>query len=67
MDNHASFNVTDVRVAFECPRLFYLGNRFGGRTMFVPPGRVAGIGNDFHDLSKKFVHTARQESRFRTC
>ncbi|PSP12559.1 MAG: cell division protein FtsK [Cyanobacteria bacterium SW_10_48_33] len=66
MDNHASFSVTDVRVAFECPRLFYLGNRFGGRTMFVPPGRVAGIGNAFHVLSKDFVHTARQESRFRT-
>jgi S-DNA-T family DNA segregation ATPase FtsK/SpoIIIE len=35
---HHSFSVTKVRVAFECPRLFYLGHRFGGKMMFQPSG-----------------------------
>ena len=44
-----SFSVTNVRVAIECPRLFYLTQRFGGQTMFVP-SNAAGIGTIFHQL-----------------
>ncbi|WAL60390.1 DNA translocase FtsK [Thermocoleostomius sinensis] len=62
--NPSSFSVTQVRVAFECARLFYLGHHFGGMTMFLPPGKVLGIGSAFHDLSNQFVKTARQDAQF---
>nr|WP_250124382.1 DNA translocase FtsK [Chroococcidiopsis sp. CCMEE 29]UVD54593.1 DNA segregation ATPase FtsK/SpoIIIE S-DNA-T family [Chroococcidiopsis sp. CCMEE 29] len=61
---HLSFSVTKVRVAFECPRLFYLGHRFGGITMFLPAGNSSGIGNAFHELSDQFVSLAKQDARF---
>lgn len=60
-----SFSVTKVRVAFECPRLFYLGHRFGGMTIFSPIGNSSGIGNAFHELSDQFVALAKQEPQFR--
>lgn len=59
-----SFSVTKVRVAFECPRLFYLGHHFSGMTMFLPLGVSGGVGKAFHDLSEKFVRLAKQEPRF---
>ncbi len=59
-----SFSVTKVRVAFECPRLFYLGHHRGGMMMFVPPGEVSGIGNEFHKWADKFVQLAHTDARF---
>lgn len=67
--DRVSFSATDVRIAFECPRLFYLGKRFSGRTLFIPnlPNRQAlGIGNPFHSLAQKFVELALKDSRFRS-
>lgn len=61
---HSSLSVTNVRVAFECPRLFYLGYRFGGMTLFLPADTAIGIGTAFHDLSNQFVNVAKQDSRF---
>lgn len=58
------FSVTNVRVAFECPRLFYLGLR-PAKTMFLPKGTPGGIGKAFHDLSEDFVLQAKVEPRFR--
>jgi len=58
-----SFSVTNVRVATECPRLFYLDRRFGGKTMFVPSD-AAGIGTIFHQLCEQFVALAKQRSEF---
>jgi S-DNA-T family DNA segregation ATPase FtsK/SpoIIIE len=60
----ASFSVTKVRVAFECPRLFYLGHRFGGKMMFFPPGNPPKIGTQFHQLADHFAFIAKQEPRF---
>ncbi|MGK7900004.1 MAG: DNA translocase FtsK [Hormoscilla sp.] len=60
-----SFSVTNVRVAIECPRLFYLTQRFGGKTMFVPSD-AAGIGTIFHQLCEQFVALAKQRSEFST-
>ncbi|MGQ4650392.1 DNA translocase FtsK [Lyngbya aestuarii] len=60
------FNVTNVRVAFECPRLFYLGHHDGCKTMFLPPGKSPGIGTAFHNLSEQFVRVAQQEPQFFT-
>lgn len=59
-----SFTATQLRVAFECPRLFYLGQRFGGMTAFLPPGNTAAIGNPFHELAKYFVDLVREEPQF---
>lgn len=59
-----SFTATNLRVAFECPRLFYLGQRFGGMTLFFPKKQVSGLGNPFHDLAKQFIILVKQDSRF---
>ncbi|MDJ0595105.1 MAG: DNA translocase FtsK [Pleurocapsa sp. MO_226.B13] len=60
-----SFSVTDVRVAVECPRLFYLGKHFGGKTLFMPKLGISGIGNTFHKLANDFVATVKQEPQYK--
>lgn len=62
--NLHSFSVTKVRVAFECPRLFYLGDRWGGNMMFLPGGNSSKIGTQFHQLADNFAFIAKQEARF---
>jgi S-DNA-T family DNA segregation ATPase FtsK/SpoIIIE len=64
---HHSFSVTKVRVAFECPRLFYLGHRFGGKMMFQPSGSPPKVGTEFHHLADHFAFIAKQEPRFKRC
>jgi DNA segregation ATPase FtsK/SpoIIIE, S-DNA-T family len=61
----SSFSVTKVRIAFECPRLFYFGHRFGGKTQFKAPQKSIGIGVTFHHLAEKFI-VSLQDSRFHT-
>ncbi|HEY9905239.1 MAG TPA: DNA translocase FtsK [Candidatus Sericytochromatia bacterium] len=63
---HHSFSVTKVRVAFECPRLFYLGHHFGGKMMFQPSGSPPKVGTEFHHLADHFAFIAKQEPRFQT-
>ncbi|EGJ31724.1 MULTISPECIES: DNA translocase FtsK [Moorena] len=58
------FSVTQVRVAIECPRLFYLSHHFGGKTLFIPPSDSPGIGKVFHQLCEKCTDTLQQDSRF---
>jgi S-DNA-T family DNA segregation ATPase FtsK/SpoIIIE len=60
-----ALTATDLRVALECPRLFYLGQRFGGMTLFLPPNEMGGIGNPFHDLAKKFTLLIQENPRFK--
>ncbi|MBW4460779.1 MAG: PD-(D/E)XK nuclease family protein [Nodosilinea sp. WJT8-NPBG4] len=60
----SSLSVSKVRLAFECPRLLYLGHHFGGMTMFLPAEKVLGIGSAFHQLSDQFVRQLRTESEF---
>ena len=59
-----SLGATKVRVAFECPRLFYLNQYYGGETSFLPPDKVGAIGKIFHDLADDFVNLAISEPRF---
>ncbi|MFN6469000.1 MAG: DNA translocase FtsK [Nostoc sp. SerVER01] len=59
-----SLTATKVRVAFECPRLFYLHQKFGGNTLFIPLENHVGIGNSFHQLADSFIKLAVSESRF---
>jgi S-DNA-T family DNA segregation ATPase FtsK/SpoIIIE len=63
---HDSLSVTDVRVAFECPRLFYLSKRFGGKTLFVPKEQSFAIGSTFHKLAEEFITQAKKEPQFKT-
>ncbi|WP_071518113.1 DNA translocase FtsK [Geitlerinema sp. PCC 9228] len=51
----SGFSVTDVRIAFECPRLFYLQKNIGGNTLFIPAENAHGIGKPFHELAKELV------------
>ncbi len=62
----SSLSVSKVRIAFECPRLLYLGHHFGGMTMFLPPGKTLGIGSAFHQLSEQFVRQLRSDLEFET-
>ncbi|MEY3869329.1 MAG: hypothetical protein RLZZ338_3220 [Cyanobacteriota bacterium] len=61
----ASFSVTKVRVAFECPRLFYLGHHVGGMTMFLPQNNPHKLGNKFHYLADLCAFLAKQDPRFK--
>ncbi|HIK11948.1 MAG TPA: PD-(D/E)XK nuclease family protein [Oscillatoriaceae cyanobacterium M33_DOE_052] len=58
----SSFSVTQVRVAFECPRLFYLAESFGGKTLFLPPSSTGGVGSLFHEFAQKLVNLAKQDA-----
>ncbi|NEO79498.1 DNA translocase FtsK [Moorena sp. SIO4G3] len=58
------FSVTQVRVALECPRLFYLSKRFGGKPIFIPQSHSPGIGTVFHQLCEQCTDTLQQDSRF---
>ena len=60
------FTVTDVRVAFECPRLFYLSKHFGGKTLFIPPDQPRGIGKPFHHFASKFIELAKTNPKFKS-
>ncbi|MEC4814186.1 MAG: DNA translocase FtsK [Scytonema sp. PMC 1069.18] len=60
-----SLTATKIRVAFECPRLFYLNQRFGGNTLFLPPENTIGIGNTFHQLADDFIKLSILEPRFK--
>jgi S-DNA-T family DNA segregation ATPase FtsK/SpoIIIE len=62
--NSSYFSATKVRQAFECPRLFYLGYRFGGKTLFIPPTNTPGVGNSFHELSEEFVEILKSNYQF---
>lgn len=59
----ACLSVTKVRVAFECPRLFYLNQHFGGKTLFLPPNSF-GIGTVFHQLCQQCIEIIQKNSQF---
>lgn len=63
-EQYPSFSATKVRVAFECPRLFYLNYHFNGNTLFLPPEHSKGIGTTFHKLADNFLRIAKQDPRF---
>ncbi|MBV6621691.1 MAG: PD-(D/E)XK nuclease family protein [Rivularia sp. (in: Bacteria)] len=63
--NKHKLTVTQVRIAFECPRLFYLNDKFGGKTLFIPRNVTTGIGSVFHSFADEFVRLILRESRFK--
>ncbi|NEP18163.1 MAG: cell division protein FtsK [Leptolyngbya sp. SIO4C1] len=54
------FSVTQVKLALECPRLFYLGAVRGGRTLFGSRETPAGLGIAFHQLANACAQALRQ-------
>lgn len=64
MNTTTSFSVTKVRVAFECPRLFYLGHRYGGSMVFLPNNSSGNIGTQFHHLADRFHYILLTDPRF---
>lgn len=53
--------VSDLRLAFECPRLLYLGYHHGGPTLFAAAGPAQGIGTTFHQLADACVRQLKQD------
>lgn len=65
VSENLSLSATKVRVAFECPRLFYLHQHFGGNSLFIPSDNKLGIGNAFHYLANEFMNLATDEPKFK--
>lgn len=52
---NSSLTPTKVRVAFECPRLFYLNHHFDNKAIFLPKNYISGVGNVFHKLADDLI------------
>jgi S-DNA-T family DNA segregation ATPase FtsK/SpoIIIE len=63
---NSSLTPTKVRLAFECPRLFYLNHNFNCKAIFSPKDAITGIGNVFHQLADNFINLLLIEPRFKT-
>ncbi len=64
--NQTNLSVTDIQLAFQCPRLFYLAHHFGGKPLFIPKDRPSGLGKTFHHLSRQLLEIAAKEPQFKT-
>ncbi|MBE9247670.1 PD-(D/E)XK nuclease family protein [Dolichospermum sp. LEGE 00240] len=63
---NSSLTPTKVRLAFECPRLFYLNHNFNCKAIFSSKDTITGIGNIFHQLADNFINLLLIEPRFKT-
>jgi DNA segregation ATPase FtsK/SpoIIIE, S-DNA-T family len=59
-----SFTPTKVRIACECPRLFYLNHHFKSISLFSPPNSVPRVGQPFHKLADDFIGMVKREPEF---
>ncbi|MCL2927498.1 MAG: PD-(D/E)XK nuclease family protein [Trichodesmium sp. St16_bin4-tuft] len=59
------FSINNVKVAFDCPRLFYLKHSFGGNHPFFPKDYIQEIDNTFLDLANQLMNMIWQESRIK--
>ena len=62
---NSSLTPTKVRLAFECPRLFYLNHHFNCKAIFSPKNTPGGVGNVFHKLADDFISLLLIEPRFK--
>lgn len=60
-----SLSPTKIRLAFECPRLFYLNHRFKSKALFIPPENQVSLGNIFHKLAETCIITAKKDPEFK--
>lgn len=63
---NSSLTPTKVRLAFECPRLFYLNRHFNCKAIFSPKDTLGGVGNVFHKLADDLVNLLLIEPRFKS-
>ncbi len=63
---NSSLTPTKVRLAFECPRLFYLNHHFNSKSIFSPKYTLGGVGNVFHKLADDFINLLLIEPRFKS-
>ncbi|HCQ22152.1 MAG: cell division protein FtsK [Aphanizomenon flos-aquae MDT14a] len=63
---NSSLTPTKVRLAFECPRLFYLNHHFNCKAIFSPKNTPGGVGNVFHKLADDFINLLLIEPRFKS-
>ena len=63
---NSSLTPTKARLAFECPRLFYLNHNFNCKAIFSPKDAITGIGNVFHQIADDFINLLLIEPRFKT-
>ncbi|MEB3151326.1 MAG: DNA translocase FtsK [Sphaerospermopsis sp.] len=63
---NSSLTPTKLRLAFECPRIFYLNHRFNDKSLFIPEGSIGGIGNVFHKLADEFIDLLVNDPQFTT-
>lgn len=60
-EHHPSLNATKVRLALECPRLFYLHHHFGANPLFSPDDAI-GVGKKFHAWADRLVQWLQQDT-----
>lgn len=63
---NSSLTPTKLRLAFECPRIFYLNHRFNNKSLFIPEGLIGGIGNVFHKLADEFIDLLLNDAELTT-
>lgn len=65
MAQNSPFSVTKVKTAFACPRLFYLGHKFGGRVMFNSSEKILpGFGITYHNLAEECLEVMKNNIIF---
>ena len=64
-NNNSYLTATKVRIAFECPRLFYLNDKFADKALFIPRNIPTGVGSIFHSFADEFVRLSVKDSRFK--
>ncbi|OSO92239.1 cell division protein FtsK [Cylindrospermopsis raciborskii CENA303] len=61
---NSPFSPTKLRLAFECPRLFYLNYKFNCKSIFIPADSTPGIGNIFHQLADNLIDVLLTDPSF---
>jgi DNA segregation ATPase FtsK/SpoIIIE, S-DNA-T family len=62
--SNSSLSVTKVRVALECPRLFYLSHHFNAKALFIPSNAPRGMGTLFHRWADEFIAQIRRDPEY---
>jgi S-DNA-T family DNA segregation ATPase FtsK/SpoIIIE len=56
--------ISDIQLAYECPRLFYLGYPQGGEKKFICDRNLEEAKNIFHELLSPSIELFKTDSRF---
>lgn len=59
-----SLTISDIQLAYECPRLFYLGYRQGGEKRFIRDRNLEEAKNILNELLSPSIQLFKTDSRF---